>query len=409
MAKPTLTAAEITLLTAEALKKETTVAAYTDIIANKTARSADLAALDTSFKKFFDWYNDDIIGKYDDERKAITGDFIASPIIEDDIVKCSELDATHRTTPTLPATDIIRIDEFDDTAYTASTLVNETQHIADQAVLEGYIASGTGGTTATVNATTLTNSALTSASTTLDVIDANSSFTISIGDDLVIHDGGTDAAVVRVTGVTDNMGSNPPYDFTLNITVLVAPVGTIATTGIIESPFTGFTNSERTSPETATDSNYQPVLDAMLTQLTTILNARIARLAEQTTAIGANDDPDAVSELATAQSNINTSDSFIDSHLGLSSIANNAALSSLATERGVRGGQLTTRESQIIANYTGQTEDYYEQRYQRANDRASTVRGTLRTKKFNDESIAQATSSQTASQDAADAYNNLLT
>ena len=56
----------------------------------------------------------------------------------------------------------------------------------------------------------------------------------------------------------------------------------------------------------------------------------------------------------------------------------NTGISSLSSERATRSGQLTTRLSQILAAYTGQTENYYEQRYQTANNRGNTQRGTLR-------------------------------
>jgi hypothetical protein len=110
---PTLSPAEIAQLQAEKAKQENFASAMLAAVPQKTARAAELAVADGAFQKFFDYYNDDIIGKYDAERKALNGQYIADPISEDDIIGPASIDGSVRTTPTMPDTDIVRVDEFD--------------------------------------------------------------------------------------------------------------------------------------------------------------------------------------------------------------------------------------------------------------------------------------------------------
>lgn len=377
MAAPTLTPAEIAQLEAEKAKQESSAATFLAAIPAKDARAAELAVQDGSFKKFFDYYNDDIISQYDAERKEYDGLFIVDPIVEDDILKPANLEF-HRTTPALPDTDLIRIPEFDG-GGTSTDTVNEQQHITDQAPVEDLLKNGVSGTTPTVTATSLTATALTALSTQLDMLDAVGPMSFTIGDQFVVHNGGTDVAVLEVTGVTDNVGGDPPYDITLDITFIVPPSGTIAIGSDVIDSFTGFTNTERTN-KVATDSNLQPLMDSLIVSLEAVLTLRQARLAAEIVAIDLNQDPDGVAQLTTAKTNAQTSDAFIVNYK-ISTDISDTGLASLASERGTRGGQITARIAEIVANYTGQTENYYDRRYDTGNDRGSTSRGTLRLQK----------------------------
>jgi hypothetical protein len=225
MSVPTLTDEEIAIFEQEKLNKESLVQTYLDAIPQTIARTAELETQDGAFKKFFDYYNDDIISQYDIEYRALTGRFIVVPITETDIQKPASVES-HRTTPTLPVTDVIRVPEFDG-GGTGIDVINEEQHIADQAGVEDALENGYVSGGGFNSGTATTNSSLDSSSTTLDILDNTNPLTISIGDVFMVEDG-ADFAVVEVTSVTDNIGSNPPFDFTYGIDFVVTPTGTIA-------------------------------------------------------------------------------------------------------------------------------------------------------------------------------------
>lgn len=403
MPAPILTPAEIAALTRQQAAEQSFADTLAAAIPQKLAKAAEYAVTDGAFKKFFDYYNDSIIGKYDAEKRGLNGVYIPLPITEADVVGPASIDPSVRTTPSLPATDIIRIAQFDG-GGTSTDVNNEQQQIANQLVVETALVSGytpTGGFTA---ATAKTNSILSSGSTTLKILDPTNALTIAIGSKFVVSSGSV-VAVVQVTSVTDNLGGNPPYDFTYGITFIMAPVGSIPSNSSIAS-FSGFTNGERTS-KTATDPTLQPLLNLLVVQLQTCWFNRIARLNDQLAALGANQDPDGVAQITTATTNANASKTFLNSIFAAADISN-AGLAILATDRSTRGTQITTRLGQIAANYTGQTENYYNRRYSIANDRANTARGTLRLQIATSQSVTTMTDYAASSQDAANAINALL-
>jgi hypothetical protein len=401
MPGPTLTAAEIAQVKKEAAKQSGFAESLAAAIPAKMARAAELGVVDGAFKKFFDYYNDSIIGKYDAERKALNGTYIALPITEADVVGPANIDGSVRTTPSLPATDIIRVTQFDG-GGTSTTTVNETQGITDQIPPETRLVSGY-TTFPTLTAVTAVDALLTSVSTTLKVVDSMNATAFTIGDTIVISDG-VKGCVVQVTSVTQDQ-MTPTYKWTLGIVFVVPLVGTIVPSTVIKD-FLGFTNSERTA-KVATDPGLQNVMDAMIADLTAAINVRIARLNEQLTAISTNQDPDAVAQLATAATNVNTSKTFLTNYL-VTTIISNAGLATLSTERGVRSPQIAARVAQIVANYTGQTENYFNRRYSVANDRANTSRGTLRLQLATTASVSTLVDYAAGAQQAADALNAIL-
>jgi len=403
MPAPVLSPAEIAQLQAEKAKQENFRDAMQAAVPAKTARAAELAVADGGFKKFFDYYNDDIIGQYDAERKALNGQYIAAPITEADVVGPAEVDGSVRTTPAMPVTDIVRVAEFDGGPLIVDPL-NEVQHISDQADVEDTLVNGYGSGGGFNPATAVTASALTPSSTSLDVNDPTNALTIAINDVFLVVDMG-DLAVVKVTSVTDNMGGDPPYDFTYGIELIVPPSGTISAGASLDE-FTGFTNGERTA-KTASDPDLQPLMDYLIDQLELQINNRIDRLDEQLVALAANQDPDGVAQITTATTNVNTSKNFLTNYL-LTTDISDTGLGTLATERGVRSPQITTRLAQIVANFTGQTENYFDRRYQIANDRANTARGTLRLQKATEQSVTELGNYASGAQDAIDAIDALL-
>jgi hypothetical protein len=403
MSAPVLSPAEIAQLQADKARQENFRDAMQAAIPAKTARAAELAVSDGAFKKFFDYYNDDIIAKYDSERKALNGEYIAAPITEADVVGPASINGAVRTTPVTPVTDIIRVPQFDGGPLIVDS-VYEQLHITEQAQVEDTLANGYASGGGFNPATAVTASSLSPSSTTLDVEDPTNALTISVNDVFVVKSFG-DLAIVKVTGVTDNMGGDPPYEFTYDIELLVPPSGTISAGADLDE-FTGFTNGERTS-KIASDSDFQPLMDYLIDQLELKISDRILRLNEQLAAQAANQDPDGVATLATATTNVNNSKTFLTNYL-VTTIISDTGLTSLSTERGTRGSEITARLAEIVAAYTGQTENYFDRRYQVANDRANTARGTLRLQKATEQSVVELGNYASGAQDAIDAFDALL-
>lgn len=400
---PTLTPEEIAALTKQRDAQLSYAATTYASIPAKQAKAAEYAVMDGGFKKFFDYYNDDIIGKYDAEYRALDGRFIVTPITEADVVGPASINPAWRTTPGLPQTDIVRIPEFDGGGTSIDPL-NEQQHISDQADIENTLVNGYTPSGGFDPLTAVTASAVTSGSTSVDVDDPTNPLTITIGAFFVISDG-LDYAIVQVTSVTDNMGGDPPYEFTYGITVVVPPSGTIAVgASLIE--FTGFSNAERTT-KTATNPGLQGLMDSLIAQLEAEVNKRITRLNEQIAALNTNEDPDAVAEIASTLVDVNASKTFLTNYL-LTTDISDTGLGLLAAERATRGAQIIARVAQINANYTGQTENYYNRRYGMANDRGNTMRGTLRFQKSTESSATTMQMYADAAQDAADAIDAIL-
>lgn len=399
---PTLSPEQIAQLQKEKAMQENIRDGMAAAVPAAQARADELQVADSAFKVFFDYYNDDIIGKYDAERKALDGQYIADPITEADVIGPASLDGAVRTSPSTPVTDIIRVDEFDGGPL-VSTNINETQHIADQAYIENVLVNGYGAPHFNP-ATAKTASILNSGSTSLQVTDPTNPLTI-VANDVFLVTSGTDTAVVKVTSVTTPAGMTPPYNATYAIQVLAGPNAPIASGEDLDD-FTGFTNTERTNKVT-TDPLLQDFMDYLIDELEVRIVLRQARLAEQLSAISTNQDPDGTAALATATTNVNTSNSFLTNYL-LTTVISDAGLASLSTERGTRGAQITARVAAITAAYTGQTQNYYDARYNFANNRGNTSRGTLRLYYNSTSSVTQLQNYSAGAQDAIDAIDSLL-
>jgi hypothetical protein len=374
MPGPVLSPEEIAQLKKDQAKAAAAAETYTANIAGQQAEAARLAVTDGAFKKFFDYYNNDIIGKYDLERKALNGQYVDTPIVEADIISAANLQGG-RLQPSLPATDLVRIGQFDGTPLLNDPL-NESQGITDQALIETALVSGYGGT-APAN-TVVTATALTAASTTLKLTDPSATYSIAPNSIFVVAFGG-DLAVIKVlTFVMQVTPAPPPYVANLTIEVLVPPSGTIST-GANLTVFNGFSNSERNT-KTAASPSLQPLMNYLVTQLQAKVNLIITSINYQLSAIGSNQDPDGTANFNQASVDANTSKTFLTNYLITTNI-NNSGIGTLSVERGVRSGQITTRLSQINAAYTGQTLNYYNERYNSANNRGNTARGSLRLQK----------------------------
>lgn len=375
MAKPVATPDQVAAIESTIQGQQTQQAAFTETAGLQDAVILKNTKVDDAFKALFNWYNDAIIAKYDAEKKSINGVFVTAPVVEADILAVAANPPSGRLVPAPPVNNIVRIAEFDG-GGTSVAADYEQDHIADQAPIENILQNGYPPSAGFTNGTAITATALTGASTTLDVEDPTNALTIAINDILIIE-GVTEVAVVKVTSVTDNMGGDPPYEFTYGIQVLVAPVGTIAI-GADLNNFAGFTNAERNT-KTPSDARYQGLMDYLVTSLEAEINKRLLRLAEQIAALNLNEDPDGVANINTAKTNAQNNQTFLNAYLVTTDVSD-TGLTSISGDRASRSAFLTTRLGQITAAYTGQTENYYDQRYNTANDRGNTQRGTLRAK-----------------------------
>jgi hypothetical protein len=396
MSGPTLSPAQTAQLRQDASNQTAYAATIASSVIAQQAAAARYGVSDSAFQAFFAYYNS-IITAYDSERQALNGQYVDVAITESDIINCSN--GSGRLVPTSPITDIVRISEFDGTPLLVNPL-NESQSIMDQAALENILVNGYGANT--YPTTTTTTGTVTSTSTSVAVMDTMAAVVIPLGN--AILSDGTNLAVINITSVT-NATTMAPYTATLNFTFTVAPSGSVASGEMLTS-FTGFTNSERTS-KTASTPSLQPLMTYFVSQLTQALNSRITANNLQIAALTTNQDPDAVAEITAAKSSVNAEISFINNYLVATDISN-AGLASLASDRTARVSGITARVAKILTNYTGQSKNYFDQRYTMANNRANTARGTLRLQL---NALAVAASTQGAAANAlasVSAINSLL-
>lgn len=394
MPYPVLSPGEIAQINLEKTKIQGQIDALNNAIPAGNARVAELDVLDGSFKKFFDYFNDDIITHYDEELRALNGTYIDEPIVEQDILDAAN--GIGRICPSLPATDIVRIPEFDG----GNTLVdplNEIQQFTNQDEYLDLLQNGSGAGGATVTATTLTTSVVTESSTSVDISDAVGPIAFAIGNKLIL--GG---AIVEITSVVDNTAVplTPPFLFTIGFDFILK--GSASSGSVVTTDFFGFSDGQRT----AKSGSPQEVMDNLVLKLQDSLNARLANLASQSAAITANEDDDHENK-TTLQNNISASQSFINGYLPGTDISD-IGIASLDNEKSIRLPQVTTRVSTVLAAYTGQTQNYYDQRYTFANDRANTQRGTLKQKQFELANIANIGDIIVDLQAQLDSYNNLV-
>lgn len=373
MPAPTLTSEQRAALIAERAMVADNLAAYTANLASIPTKIAELQNLDDSYAAQITYLNDSIIGPYDDERKAINGDYEGSPVTDSDLTDCAE-DLTGILYPTPPIWDINRVDYFDGAALVNDSN-NETANIVTQTLLENILTSGASPTPTLNPATAVTASSLTASSTSLNVADPTNLMTFTIGDYFVATGSGT-ASLVKVTSVSQTDPNPAPVAFTLGIEIIGRPANTITSGAVLTVFTTGFTNTERTNKVTTIPSQ-QALMDSLIASLEYVLNQRKTNCNSQITAIGDNEDLYAINDLATAAEEATDTIAFIDNYL-LTTLISNVGLASLASERGTRGTFLTSRLVQINAAYTDQAVNYYDQRYTFSNLRANLFNGTLR-------------------------------
>lgn len=172
------------------------------------------------------------------------------------------------------------------------------------------------------------------------------------------------------------------------------------------SNLSSFTNSERTSKITD-DPGDQATMNAAISALELAMSNRVLTLDAQDAALGLNQDVDATSEISSQINLNNISRLYIQNYLITTDISN-TGFSSLNAEKSIRGTEISTRISQINTNYIGQSENYYDKRYNTANDRGNLLRGTLRQIVVSQESLQVTQDYANTAQAAADSITSIL-
>lgn len=414
-----LTADEIAALLAERDKLIASIAKRIESIASQDAVVQAATDADNAQKKAYNFYSDQVIGAYEDEREQLNGEYIGSPVTTAEMDLVGQLDSTQRLFPPVGDTKPTRIAEFDDggskitTANEisgiapddpASTQVDSEQYrIGKQGNREDWLASGFGGTTPVIAATAYIDGAVTPATVQITVRTSSSSdnCAFAVGDTFVAKDG-TNQIGIKVLNIVSQVDGDPSagfctgettppqttqatceadggtwtatptnYEAVLDVAILV-PLS-LTTGATIDETWAGFSNTDRTNKVDATDG-YTNMLLAMIDDLETMIDSRLTKLNAQKTALELNEDPLLD---ATALTNVNSSISTLTAWK-VSKDVDDTELAGLASERSTRTTQITARIPAIETAMGG----FYDNRYDACVDICDTGRGTARIKYF---------------------------
>lgn len=396
MAKPAPSPAQQELIDAEIEKKNKEIAKFNALIPGLDAQIAEKTEIDNAFKAQFNWYNDTVIGNYEAEREAINGVYVTNPVTNQDIEDVVFDPTNARMFPPPGDTEVVRISQFDGTpTSTAGNESNTELYWLDaQANIEDILVNGLNSPSDDLDDVETVDSV--SNSTPIQTIELTDSASATVpelspGEQFILTDGTNyiPVEVISSTSTPNGTCDLPAYETesecTLNggvwtpapggtiivqIQILTAAVPvTLAAGASIIDDFSGFNNTERDN-KTALEQN---LMDYLVAELQAIIGKRQERMAAQSTALAAQEDPDLD---PTAATNITTSDDFLTDYL-IDTDISDVGIGELSTERTTRTGQANARVAAINAAFTGGSENYYDSRYTRANDRAQIRRGTL--------------------------------
>lgn len=366
--------------------------------------------VDNAFKKHFDYYNS-IISNYDNERKAINGDYPPNPVNETDLQQAASIPPTGRLLPTPPDTNIIRLPEaFDNTILTYQPL-NEINYQLKQSTITSLLTNGpryNTGTQPTVTNTLQTSTEITPSSTQVTFIttDPLEAPLISVGNKFLLKDstkqtlieitsiisqtpattgsclgdtpsGSTDQATCLLNGGTWTPPSN--YTGTFSFTFLEGTPTNIDTNATIDRVWSGYQNQDRINKNDATN-NYNHLMSNLISSLQSNINSKIVQLNNQLTYNTNNDDPDKATDTI---ANINASKQFntdylVHTEIGSLDQGSTKGLNSLVAEQQSRFTQANSRVTEISTSYTTHTTNFFDKRYQLANNRANGSYGSIR-------------------------------
>jgi len=391
----------------------------------------DAQDVEDAYKSIYDDFHFNIVLEYENEREVLNGQYTEFPILESELQDTGNL-IPNRLLPTNPDIDVIRIPEFDggglvtiDNAITIdniddlvgpqlSILDTEETRINRQEPRERYLKTGFGGTSPTNSLTLRTTTAITPASTQVSFAtsDFNETPFFSVGDRLVIQNG-LEQVAIEITNIVSQIPGVPPvaatpgfctpasspnteaqctieggvftpanpgsppinYSSTIDFEFIV--VGSCASNAEIDEAWAGFSNADRTAQIDSTDG-YDALMAQMIQDLKDKMIPRIAKLDEELTAIQANLDVDLDPQ---AEIDVDASKTFMNTFISTPDISD-SGMSAIENERLNRLTEITARILAIVDAFTMQTQDYFEQRYFFANERANTSRGTIRILNF---------------------------
>lgn len=326
-------------------------------------------------KSTFDTVNDEIIRRYEVERRWIDGQDIAAPIVEADLQSFASRDGNGRLWNG-GAFDPLRIAEFDGTPLAALEADNETDLFTNQDTILDQLQNGISSTTLTNG---VTNTAFNSSSTDGEV-ESDSAGELVDGNFLLITSA-TDSALVKVINVVESAGPSP-FQYTFDIDEYIAvPAGTIAIgsdAGVED--FAGFNNTERTN-KTANDSFFQNIMDGLIGALETNFNDRKTALNNEKTELQTNLDDNLDAQ---AETDVDTSITVIDGFLGATPPStidvSDTGIAAIDTEKGIRETEITQRIIDIaaaIAFGEAGTKSYYDVRFETTEGRVRLNNGSI--------------------------------
>ena len=406
-----LTPEEIEALNTKYCALKNSVANRTIQLETQPAVIEQATLVDDAENKVYDFYDTNIVKAYEDEREAIDGQYVDTPVTIAELDSLGQLDTSSRLYPQPPATNPIRIPQFDGSPLI--TIDNdipgssppipdgEEFRISSQAVRETALVSGFSGTSPTITPSTFIVGAVTTATVQITVETTNSSENpvFIVGDAFVAVQGGSQVGI-EITGIVSQIPGSPgagfctptatpdteaqctieggvwtsvPTNYQAVLNVIILSTSSIGSGGNIDETWAGFTNADRIALVDTTDG-YTVLMLALRSDLEIQMDARISKLGEQRTALQLNDDP---SLDPNAEINVDTSEAALDLWK-TTQLISDAGLLPIATERGVRGPQITARISATVA--AGSL--FYDLRYTSAINKGDISSGSARIKAF---------------------------
>lgn len=325
--------------------------------------SAIQSALDAQqevedFQKLtFDALNDDIIRRYEIERKWLDGKDIALPIVEQDVQDFAAGDSTKRLwnggnfSP-------LRIPEFDGGPLVVGVEPNyELNQFTPQDNVLDILQNGSPNPLSLTGGSTIQD-LINDLSGSLVVLD--NLIAIVPGSSLVVSGGGK-TAIIQVDSVVTGGFCTPTatpdteaqctieggiwtVTETVNFTYLIKPGGTIpGGSDIGQVTFSGFNNTERTN-KISSDPSLQPIMDGLISDLEAIFNKRKTALQNQITELQANQDDNLDADAETeAQASITAIDSFLGVTPPSTIDVSDTGITAIDNEKAVRQPQATQR------------------------------------------------------------------
>lgn len=423
MALPTPSPSELAALTALKAVADAGVSAGPGKVAAIQSAIDAQQEVENFQKATFDALNDDIIRRYEVERKWLDGQDIAAPILEADLQSFAN-DGSGRLENGGDFAPL-RIPEFDGGPLATLETEFENSFFTPQDTALDLLQNGSPSPLLLEVGANI-QASINDLSTSLVVLDNTTP--ITPGSSLVVSGGGF-TAIIQVDSVVTGGFCTPTatpdteaqctieagvWTVTeqVNFTYLFKPGGTIpALSDIGQVTFSGFNNTERTN-HIANDVALQPIMDGLLNDLKNIFNDRITALNNQLAELGANQDDNLD---AGATTKVNTSKLAIQGFLGITPIAtidiSDTGITAINDEKAVRQPEITQRIIDIaaaIAFGESGTTSYYDVRFNTSEGRCRLNNGSIVLLNDLEEAKAGVQAGAVEAQGLSDRYDALL-